>query len=65
MVVLLSTSIITCSQALNIINNISKVVGLTNTQKIEIISELRKTIPSCPVKIQENKNASPTKKPSN
>lgn len=65
MVVLLSASIITCSQAMNIINNISKVVGLTNTQKVEIISELRKTIPSCPVKIQQNKNELPSKKPSN
>jgi hypothetical protein len=54
--VLLSVSIITCSQALNILNNITKVVGLTHMQKIEIISELRKTIPTCPVKIQENKN---------
>lgn len=51
MVVLLSTTIITCSQALNLITKISSVVGLTDLQKKEIVLELRKVIPSCPVKI--------------
>jgi hypothetical protein len=51
MVVLLSTTIITCSQALNLINKVSSVVGLTDLQRKEIILELRKVIPSCPVKI--------------
>jgi len=51
MVVFLSTTIISCSQALNIIQRITNVVGLTETQKIEIIQEVRKTIPYCPVKV--------------
>lgn len=53
MVVLLSTTLITCSQAIGIINRLQQVVGLTYTQKIEIIEELRKVIPSCPIKIVE------------
>jgi len=51
MVVFLSTTIITCSQALNLINRVSSVVGLSDLQKKEIILELKKVIPSCPVKI--------------
>lgn len=51
MVVLLSTTIISCSQALNLINRVSSVVGLTDLQKKEIVLELMKVIPSCPVKI--------------
>lgn len=51
MVVILSTTIITCSQALNLINRVSSVVGLTDLQRKEIVLELRKVIPSCPVKI--------------
>jgi hypothetical protein len=51
MVVILSTTIITCTQAFNLINKVSSVVGLTEIQKKEIILELKKVIPSCPVKI--------------
>jgi hypothetical protein len=51
MVVLLTTSIISCSQAMNIIHRLTKVVGLTETQKSEIVVEIRKTIPFCPIKV--------------
>lgn len=51
MVVLLSTTIISCTQALNLINRVSSVVGLTDLQRKEIVLELKKVIPSCPVKI--------------
>jgi len=51
MVVLLSTTIITCTQALSLINRVSTVVGLTDIQRKEIVLELKKIIPSCPVKI--------------
>lgn len=54
MVVLLSTTIITCSQAINVIQRLKKVVGLTESQKTEIIQEVRKTIPYCPIKIVED-----------
>ncbi len=49
MVVLLSTTIITCSQAINLINKISSVVGLTDIQRKEIVTEIKKVVPSCPV----------------
>lgn len=49
MVVFFSATIITCSQALNLINRVSSVVGLTDVQKKEIVLELKKVIPSCPV----------------
>jgi hypothetical protein len=51
MVVLLSTAIISCQQALGIIHRLTKVVGLTESQKSEIVAEVRKTIPFCPVKV--------------
>lgn len=61
----LSTTIISCSQAIQLVNNVIRVVGLNNQQKIEIIEEIKKIVPSCPVIIKENKNAKPIKKPSN
>lgn len=51
MVVFLSTAVISCSQAMNIIQRLTNVVGLSESQKIEIIQEIRKTIPFCPVKV--------------
>jgi hypothetical protein len=47
-------SIITCSQAFGLVNRISNVVGLTPQQKIEIMHEIRKVVPSCPVTIQKD-----------
>jgi hypothetical protein len=52
---LLFSTIISCSQAIGIIHRIQKVVGLSEAQKTEIIAEIRKVIPSCPVKIVPNK----------
>ncbi len=52
--VLLLTASITCTQALNLLQRITQVVGLTQLQKTEIISEIRKTIPFCPVTITKN-----------
>ena len=51
MVVLLASTIISCSDALSIIHRVTKIVGLTEVQKTEIIQEIRKVIPSCPVKV--------------
>jgi len=51
MVVFLTTTIISCSDALSVIQRISRVVGLTELQKTEIIYEIRKVIPSCPIKV--------------
>lgn len=54
MVALLLTTTISCSQAMSLIHRITKVVGLTEIQKTEIIQEIRKAIPFCPVKITKN-----------
>lgn len=53
MVVLLSTTLITCSQAIGIVQRLQQIVGLTYHQKLEIVRELQKVIPNCPVKIVE------------
>lgn len=45
------TVTITCSQAWAIIQRISKAIGLNDLQKIELVNEVRKTIPFCPVTI--------------
>jgi len=60
MVVILST-VITCSQAFSLINRMTNVPGLTSQQKLEIIKEVRKVVPSCPVTIQKDvPKSSPT-----
>lgn len=51
MVALLLTTTISCTQALSIIHRLVSVVGLTEVQKSEIVQEVRKVVPSCPVKI--------------
>ena len=53
MVVLLTTTI-TCLQALSIIHRLKNVIGLTQEQKTEIVQEVRKTIPFCPVTIKKD-----------
>lgn len=55
MVVLLSATVISCSQALAIINRIQRVVGLTDAQRTEITQEIRKVIPMCPVTVVQEK----------
>ena len=47
-------SILTCSQAFGLVNRISNVVGLTPQQRLDVIQEVRKVIPSCPVTIQKD-----------
>lgn len=59
-----STTILSCSQAIRLIDNVVGVVGLSSQQKIEIIEEIKKVVPSCPVIIKE-KNAKSIKKTSN
>jgi len=56
MVVLFSATIISCSQALQLLDNVANVAGLTDKQKMEIVTEIRQLVPSCPVKIEEDKN---------
>lgn len=52
MVVLLSTTIISCSQAVALIQRLQNIRGLTEEQKSGIVIELRELIPSCPIKIK-------------
>jgi hypothetical protein len=54
MVALLLTTTISCSDAIKIINRLVSVTGLTPLQKTEIIQEVRKTIPFCPVVIKKD-----------
>ena len=54
MVALLLTTTISCSDAIKIINRLVSVTGLTPLQKTEIIQEVRKTIPFCPVVIKND-----------
>lgn len=54
MVALFLATTISCTDALNIIQRITKVVGLTQLQKIEIVQEIRKTIPFCPVIVKKD-----------
>lgn len=53
---ILSTTIITCSQAISLINRINGIVLLTKNQKTEIIFEIKKVIKSCPIKIEGEKS---------
>ena len=54
MVALLLTITISCADALSLINRLSRVVGLTQTQRSEIIQEIRKVVPFCPVTIKKD-----------
>jgi len=51
---LLTTTIISCTDAMKIVQRLSNVPGLTPVQKTEIIQEVRKTIPFCPVVIEKD-----------
>jgi hypothetical protein len=54
MVALFLTTTISCSDAISIIHRITKVVGLTQLQKTEIVQEIRKSIPFCPVIVKKD-----------
>jgi hypothetical protein len=48
------TTVLSCSQVLTIANRLVNVSLLSNKQKTEILFELRKVVPSCPLIIQPN-----------
>lgn len=52
---LLLTTVLTCNQLLTIVNRLSIVIGLSYSQKIELIRVLTDSVPSCPVIISKNK----------
>lgn len=51
---LLATTIISCTDAVIIVNRLSNVIGLTYNQKIEIVKTLKEYVPSCPIYIKQN-----------
>jgi hypothetical protein len=50
----LLATIITCNEAIVIIDRLSKVVGLSYHQKMEIIQTIQEYIPTCPIAIEQN-----------
>lgn len=54
MVALFFATTISCSDAFSIIHRVSKVVGLSNQQRIEIIQVIKQSIPTCPVIIEKD-----------
>ena len=55
------TTFLSCSQIFSIVNKLQSVAGLTYQQKIDIIQELRKVVPSCPVVIQKDDRQTKTR----
>lgn len=49
MIPIFLTTIITCQQALGLVNRLQQVFGLNYNQKIQIIEEIMKVVPDCPV----------------
>lgn len=54
MVVLFTATIISCSDAIGILNRLQSVANLTQQQKIELSKVVRQHVPTCPIKIQED-----------
>ena len=54
MIPLVLSTVITCSQAIAIVNRVTSVVGLSPKQKQEIIIELKALVPTCPVTIKKD-----------
>jgi hypothetical protein len=46
-------TVITCSQASGLLDRLLSVRNITEEQRREIIIEIRKVIPSCPVKVNQ------------
>jgi len=60
MVALLLTTTISCSQALAIINRVTKAVDLTTQQRIEIIQVIREHVPTCPFTVVPDERSKPS-----
>jgi hypothetical protein len=52
---LLLTTILSCQQVIGIVNRLQGIALLNSQQKAQIIVELRNSVPSCPIKIKEDK----------
>lgn len=60
MVGLIFITTISCSDAFSIINRVSRVVGLTNQQKVEIIQVIREHVPICPFTVVPDERPKPS-----
>lgn len=54
MIGLFAATVISCSDVIQITTRLSKVIGLSYWQKIEILKTLTEYVPNCPVIIQSN-----------
>jgi hypothetical protein len=54
MVVLLASTIITCSQAVSVIRKIEANGAIPTSLKNELIQTIRETIPTCPVIVKKD-----------
>jgi hypothetical protein len=54
MVALFFTTIITCSQAHQVIKRIHENRGLPTSTRQELIQEIRQVIPSCPIIVKQD-----------
>jgi hypothetical protein len=53
---LILSTVISCSDAVGFINKLVSSIKLSPEQKIEIIAEIRKMIPTCPVTIKADES---------
>ena len=58
---ILLTTFLNCSQVYAIANRLQNIIGLNYQQKIEIVNELRKIVPSCPVFINKDDRTTRTR----
>lgn len=49
MIELFAVTVISCSDAMSIVLRLTRVIGLSYHQKVEVIHVLQKYIPSCPI----------------
>jgi len=61
MVSVFLTTFLNCSQVFAILTKLQSIMGLTHQQKIEIINELKKVVPSCPIIINYNDGTKKTR----
>ncbi len=59
MIPLFLSTIISCNDAIKIINRVVMAANLSFKQKTEIVAELRKLVPTCPITIKKDE---PSKK---
>lgn len=54
MISIFAVTVISCIDMMKIANNLSRVIGLTYNQKIELMQTLKSYVPSCPIILEKN-----------